>query len=164
MNTEITELLERFQRGPELVAAAITGLEDAERDHREDPARWNIREIVAHLADAEIVAAERVRFVIAEDNATLIAFNQDAWVARLGCATRDLFQSLDLFRILRAENYRLLKDLPEEAYERKGNHTERGPITLLDLLKLFAAHPEKHARQILAVREHYKQNRKAAKA
>jgi len=50
----------------------------------------------------------------------------------------------------------LLKGLPETAYTRTGNHSERGTITLLFQVELLAQHAEAHARQMQAVREEYK--------
>jgi hypothetical protein len=112
---------------------------------------------VAHLADAEIVAAERFRRIVAEENPTLLSYDQDAWARNLNYAHRKTSESLETFRRLRAENWELLKDLPEAAFERKATHSERGPVTLLDLLKTYAAHPEAHARQVRDVREQYRQ-------
>jgi len=77
--SEIAELLERFRRGAEPVAAALTGVAGAEQDHKEDPSRWSIRQIIAHLADSEIVAADRMRRIIAEDNPTVFPANQKLW-------------------------------------------------------------------------------------
>jgi hypothetical protein len=57
---------------------------------------------------------------------------------------------------MRAENYDLLKELPEAAYARTGNHSERGAITLRFQLELLAEHAESHARQMQAIREAYK--------
>ena len=57
---------------------------------------------------------------------------------------------------MRAENYELLKELPEAAYARTGNHSERGPITLRFQLELLAEHAESHARQMQAIRDEYK--------
>jgi hypothetical protein len=162
--SEITELLERFRRGAEPVAAALTGVAGAEQDHKEDPSRWSIRQIVAHLADTEIVAAERFRMVIAEDNPPVLAFDQNLWAERLDYHKRKPSQSLETFRRIRADNYELLKDLPEDAFQRTAQHTKRGQITLLDMVNIFANHPEKHSRQIMAVRQHYKQAKAAAKA
>ena len=65
--------------------------------------------------------------VAAEDNPTLVAFDQDAWARNLDYARRKPKQSLESFRRIRAENYELLKGLPEAAFERTGNHTESGP-------------------------------------
>src|SRR4051812_21907120 len=105
--------LERFRRGAELLATVLTGAAGEEVDFVRAPGKWTIREIMAHVADVELVAAHRFRAVIAEDNPTLTAMNQDAWTKNLDYAKRKPAQSLDTFRRLRAENYELLKDLPE---------------------------------------------------
>jgi hypothetical protein len=110
---------------------------------------------VAHLADAEIVGAHRFRQVIAEDNPTLIAYDQDAWVKNLDYSRRKPKQSLETFRRTRAENYDLLKALPPEAFERFGNHSQNGPRTLRELVDGYAGHVESHARQLQALRDEY---------
>ncbi|HOL72063.1 MAG TPA: DinB family protein [Bryobacteraceae bacterium] len=158
--SEIQELLERFRRGAELVATAMTGAAGPELDFVPEPGKWSVRQIVAHLADSEIVAADRFRRIIAEENPTLISYDQDAWARNLNYARRRTSDSLETFRRLRAENWELLKDLPESAFERKATHSERGTITLLDLLKIYAAHPEAHARQLMEVRNRYKEAKK----
>ena len=89
---------------------------------------------IRKLADAELVGAHRLRQVIAEENPTLIAYDQDAWVRNLDYDRRKPKQSLESFRRLRAENYELLKGLPESAFERAGKHTENGRMTLLTLV------------------------------
>jgi hypothetical protein len=159
--SEIKDLLERFRRGPELVATAMTGAAGAELDFKPGPEKWSLRQIVAHLADSEIVAADRFRRIIAEDKPTLIGFDQDAWARNLDYARRKTSESIETFRRLRGENYELIKDLPAEAFERIGNHNERGPMTLRKHLETMAAHAESHARQIRDAREEYKRLRKA---
>src|SRR5262252_4261261 len=132
---EISALLERFRRGPELLAVVLTGVFGEEEDFVTAPGKWSIRQIIAHLADAELVGAHRLRQVVAEDNPTLIAFDQDAWARNLDYSRRKPKQSLETFRRIRAENYELLKALPESAFERTGNHSEDGPTTLLRLVE-----------------------------
>ncbi len=161
--SDIPALLERFRRGPELLAVVLTGVFGEEEDFALAPGKWSVRQIVAHLADAELVGAHRMRQVIAEDNPTLMAYNQDAWTANLDYARRKPKQSLETFRRIRAENHDLLKGLPESAFERAGTHTENGRVTLLQLLETYASHAESHARQLQEIREAYKQH-KAAKA
>ncbi len=153
---ELGDLLERFRRGPEVVAVATTGAAGAQLDYVSEPGKWSIRQVVCHLADAEMVGAVRFRLVIAEDNPTLYAYDQDAWARKLGYEKRRFSQALELFRRLRAENYELLKDLPEETFGRRGQHTEAGTMTLLDLVRLYAEHAERHARQIQEIRRQYK--------
>jgi len=157
--SDIPALLERFRRGPELLAVVLTGVFGEEEDFTTAPGKWSIRQILAHLADAELVGAHRLRQVIAEDKPTLVAFNQDLWTQNLDYARRKPKQSLESFRRVRAENYELLKELPATAFDRAGNHTERGRMTLRDLLEGYASHAESHAQQMQAIREEYKRQK-----
>ena len=158
--SEISDLLERFRRGAELVAVSITGSAGSEWDFVPQPGQWTIRPIVAHLSDAEIAATMRVRQIIAEHNPRLEAWDQDAWAKNLDYSKRKPSQSLETFRRIRAENYELLKDLPEAAFARTGMHSERGSMTLLQLVRGMAEHAESHAAQLRARRGEFK----AAKA
>lgn len=159
---EIPELLERFRRGAELVAVAITGAAGPELDFRAAPDKWSVRQIVAHLADAEAANVVRLRQVISEENPTLVPFDQNAWAERTNYDKRKPSQALDTMRQLRADNYQLLKDLPVETYSRTGHHSRRGTMSLLELLRLFAEHAENHATQIREVRGAYKASRTKA--
>src|SRR5437879_3230354 len=123
--SELADLLERFRRGPEVLAVALTGAAGEEVDFAPAPGKWTIRQIVRHVADSEISGAQRFRQVLAEDNPTLIGYDQDAWVRNLDYEKRKPAQSLEHFRRLRADNHELLRDLPESAFERSGMHSER---------------------------------------
>jgi hypothetical protein len=160
--SEIPALLERYRRGAELLAVVLTGVFGEEEDFAPAPGKWSVRQIVAHLADAEMVGAHRFRQVIAEDNPTLIAYDQNAWADNLDYARRKPKQSLETFRRIRAENHELLKGLPESAFERAGNHTENGRMTLRQLLEGYAGHGESHARQLQEIREAYKKRKAGA--
>jgi hypothetical protein len=160
--SDIPGLLERLRRGAELVAVSLTGAAGSELDFKPGPGTWSIRQIVAHLADAEMVAGMRLRRIIAEDTPKLEAYDQDAWANNLDYARRKPSQSLETFRRIRAENYELLKDLPEAAFERVGLHTERGLLTLKQLTQLIAEHAESHAAQLRNRRAEFKASRAAA--
>lgn len=152
----LSDTLERFRRAPELLAMVLTGVYGEETDFCPAPGKWSIRQIIAHLADSELVGAQRFRQVIAEENPNLQAFDQDTWARNLDYARRLPKNSLESFRRLRAENYELLKSLPENAFERTGVHSERGLLSLGQLLAGYADHAESHARQMQAIREEYK--------
>ncbi len=154
--SDIPNLLERYRRGAEVLAMVMTGVFGAEEDFTTAPGKWSIRQIVAHLADAELVGAHRFRQLIAEENPTLVAFNQELWTKNLDYAKRKPKTSLETFRRIRAENYELLKDQPPAAFDRAGSHTERGRLTLREMLDGYAGHAESHARQMQEIREAYK--------
>ena len=166
--SELADLLERFRRGAEIVATATTGAAGSELDFESvdenGKKKWGVRTIVCHLADAEVAAAMRMRQIIAEDNPILQAWDQDLWAERLGYSKRKMSDAMDTFRRIRADTYELLKDLPPETFARTAVHSQRGKITLLDLVQLIAQHPEGHVRQIQGARAAYKAHRAAAQA
>jgi len=157
--SELAELLERFRRGPELIAAAMTGAAGAELDYVPAPGKWSVRQILCHMADADIVAAARFRRVIAEEKPPLAPYDQDAWGRNLDYATRKTVPALEMYRQIRAWTYELLSGLPESAFERNGIHSERGEMTLKEMLGIYARHAEKHAEQMRSVRAAYKESK-----
>jgi hypothetical protein len=159
--SEISDLLERFRRGPELLAVATTGASNVELDYVPAKGKWSARQVVCHLADSEAVCVDRFRRTIAEDNPTIVGYNEKSWAANLDYGQRKISRALDTFRTLRADNYELLQGLPEAAFTRSCTHSERGTLTLLDLLRIYAEHAENHCRQIMEVRRQYKESRSA---
>jgi len=156
--SELVDLLERFRRGPELLAVATTGAAGPELDFKAG-GKWSVRQIVCHLADAEAVGVMRFRQLIAEENPSMPAWDQEAWATRLDSDQRKISQALEIFRILRAANYALLKDQPEASFERAGVHSKRGPLTLLQMLRMYAEHVENHVKQLQTTRAAYKEHR-----
>jgi hypothetical protein len=161
---ELATLLERFRRGPEVVAMVMTGAYGEELDWRSEPDRWSLREIAAHLADSELVGAFRIRTIAADENPDTPAYDESAWARTLGYERKKPSHSLELFRRIRAENYDLLKEFPEPVFERSGMHPQRGRVTLLEWLRVYAEHAEGHARQMQDVRNAFKQWKAQRKA
>ena len=150
--TSVQEVLAIFRNGSALLTKSLENLTDAEATVA-PPGKWNIRQIVRHLADTEIVVGMRLRLIIAEESPTLTPFDQDAWAARLGYEGADPFDSLGRFVSLRDDTARLLDSLPDEDFERPGVHPERGTKTLLEWVRIFGVHVETHVKQIEALRK-----------
>ena len=154
--SELSDLLERFRRGAELLAMATTGAAGTVLDFHAEGYPWTVRQIVCHLADSEAVAFMRLRQLIAEENPTLQYFDDEAWVGNLDYGKRKVSIGLETFRRLRSDNHELLKDLPEAVFGRPGTHSKDGPTTLRKTVEWFATHTEDHVREIQAVRAVYK--------
>jgi len=157
--SDLADLLERFRRGAELLASATMGAAGPELDFKPGEGKWSVRQIVCHLADSEAVGVMRLRQIAAEDNPILRGFNGEAWADQLDYHKRKVSQAIETFRRLRADNYELLRDLPEEAFARTGHHTEAGGVTLLDLVKGNTEHVEEHVQQIKRTRAAYREQR-----
>jgi hypothetical protein len=157
--SELSDLLERYRRGAELLAMATTGAAGPVLDFKVEGHVWGVRQIVCHLADAEGVAATYFRQILAEENPALQNIDYGAWSLNLPYGQRKLSAALETFRRLRSDNHELLKDLPEEAFHRAGTHTQQGPMTLRAAVEWFASHLEEQVREIQAVRAVYKEFR-----
>ena len=126
----------------------IQGLTPKELKWKAEAGKWSIAEIVAHLADAEIVASWRMRSVLGANGTAIQPFDQDAWASVFQYGKRDAKQSLEVFRVLRENNIAMLKVLPRESWDNYGMHAERGKETIAHLARMFAGHDTNHVLQV----------------
>ena len=108
--------------------------------------KWNGREIVAHLADCELVFGFRLRQTLAEDHPTLQPFDQDRWAKRY--ANCDMAGAVSLFGAARNWNLLLLAGVSEADRARPVTHPERGTMTLWTIVETIAGHDLNHLQQI----------------
>ena len=112
------------------------------------PQAWSIAEIAAHLADAEIVGAWRIRSVLAQDNVPLQAFDQNAWASAFRYGDAPAADSVALFGVLRQATLRLLRTVDPARHQHAGLHAERGRESIQHLMRLYAGHDLNHLAQI----------------
>jgi hypothetical protein len=144
-------LIEQYEAGHQAIVDALAGITPAELEAREAPGEWSPREIVHHLADSEMTSAVRLRLLIAEDNPTLVGYDQEVFVANL-FPERPIEPSLAAFGAARAATAPILRRLTEEQWQRSGQHTEVGRYSVLDWLQTYASHAHDHADQISRAR------------
>jgi hypothetical protein len=139
----------KVQRGTAAkLKKTIHGLTPKQLKWKPAPDKWSIAEILAHLADAEIVASWRMRLIVGSSGTTIQPFDQDVWASVFQYGKRDAKQSLEVFRTLRENNLLMLKALPKEAWDNYGMHMERGKETIAHLARMFAGHDTNHVRQV----------------
>lgn len=110
------------------------------------PGKWGAAQIVAHLADCELVFGFRLRQTLAEDAPTIQPFDQDKWAKRyLGIPAR---QALEVLTALRSWNLRFINASLPDAADRKVTHPERGIMTFLTLVETMAGHDLNHLQQL----------------
>lgn len=126
----------------------IKGVSLAKLRRRPAPGKWSVSEIVAHLADAEIVGGYRLRLILGSPGAPIVAYNQDEWVTSGHYHKRDPRKSVALFRALREGNLGLLKSLKPEQWKHCGMHSERGQESIERIVRMSAGHDINHLLQI----------------
>jgi hypothetical protein len=126
----------------------IKGASTAKLRKRPAPERWSVSEILAHLADTEIVCSFRMRLILGAPGTPIAAFDQDAWVVSGHYKKRDPRKSLEQFRMLREANLALLKSLTPEQWKHYGMHSERGQESIAHIVRMFAGHDINHLLQV----------------
>ncbi|HEV2112795.1 MAG TPA: DinB family protein [Terriglobales bacterium] len=146
---EARQSIDKIERGPETIAAAVKGLSPATLRYKPSPAKWCILEIVGHLADVEVVYGHRLRQALAEAKPTFAPMDQEAWAANLGYTDVPVEDSLEAFRAARKANVRLLRRVSEADLSKGGFHPELKSVhTVADLIQRMVNHDPNHLGQI----------------
>ena len=133
---------------PRAIERLVRGASRAALTRRPAPGKWSVAEIVAHLADDELVAAFRIRMILESPGIALQAMDQDVWAEKGRYSRRNLKTSLELFRALRKANLDLFKSLAAAEWKMAGVHEERGVETIQDIAEHYAGHDVNHLQQI----------------
>ncbi len=115
---------------------------------RPAPDKWSIGEILAHLADAEIVLGWRVRSILGAPGVAIQAFDQNAWAKAGRYEKRNPGASVAQFSAVRAANLALYKSLSPEQWKLYGIHSERGQESIEIIIRMMAGHDLNHVKQI----------------
>ncbi len=126
--------------------ALLDKLTPEQIERKPAPNKWNIREILAHLADCEIAWSWRFRQVYAEEKPTLQTFEQDDWGRAY--ASYSLEQARATWNALRAWNLALLGGLSPEERQRAAVHPKLGGVTLWTLAQIAAGHDLHHLQSL----------------
>lgn len=152
MNVHLQTLISRYHAGGNLLKYAVGGLSPEHAAATPGPGAWSIAGVTAHLLDCDLVAADRMKRVIAEEEPALLAFDESAWFERLRSESMPIDEAVSLFEGNRHWMSRVLRNCPETDFARAGQHSEKGRITLAEILTTFVNHLDHHLKFIYAKR------------
>jgi len=143
--------LAALREGGEETRRMLEPLPESRGDARYAPDKWSVKEVVAHLADAERVFAYRALRFARKDETPLPGFDQDLWIAGGAFAQRTLRSLVGELRAVRAASLALFENLEQEAWRRIGTAND-ARMSVRAAAFAIAGH-EIHHRRIL--RERY---------
>lgn len=143
MQGEFIEILEKTLQS---ISPEVLSLRPA-------PEKWSISEIVAHLADDELVGAYRIRMILSAPGTDIQAFEQAEWAVRGKYSEIPVSQSLALFAQLRSSNLALFSFLTADQWDYYGIHAERGKESIREIAMYYAGHDINHLKQIEGILE-----------
>ena len=146
-------MIDEYLAGPTLLRQALAGMTDEQLNAVPVPGKWSSRQVLCHIADFELVYADRMKRVIAEDAPTFFGGDPDTFAAGLAYQTRDAQEELQLIESIRRHMTRILRSLDTQDFLRTGNHRESGPLALVQLLEGITSHLPHHVAFILEKRK-----------
>jgi hypothetical protein len=145
---ERSKLIRQYADGPAVLKAALARVPGQVMKWRPAPAKWSVHEILCHCGDSEMNAALRIRYLTAEANPRVIAYDQDAWARTFDYHALDEALGLELTEAARRWTVPILERLSGGQWLKEGTHSERGRFTPEDWLQIYSDHLHAHARQI----------------
>lgn len=143
---------EAMFEAPQRLRRLLKGLSEKQLSRAPAPGKWSIKQIVAHLADGEVVLGARYRFVAAHEKPAIPGYDQDLFVEMLGAGNATTEELLADFEMARAVNLGLLTRLPDEAFAKVGIHSERGEESIEAMVAMYAGHDRIHLEQVETIR------------
>lgn len=142
--SELQALLAKYEQGPSQLREAISGLTSLQLRTPAPPGNWSVQQIVCHISDFELVYADRIKRVVAENRPTLLSGDPDCFASKLCYPQRDLEEELDVISSVRRQVARILKTLKITDFERTGQHSVDGSLSLNRLLERISGHIPHH--------------------
>ena len=140
--------IDDYLAGPAQLRQAVAGMTQEQLVARPVPGKWSTLEVICHLADFEIVCADRIKRVIAENEPTLFGGDEKVFVTRLAYHERNAEEELLLIALPRQQVAHILRTLKPEDFQRRGIHSEAGPLTLATLAERMTNHIPHHVQFI----------------
>ena len=145
---DYAQLVSDYCAGPQQLRTAVAGMTADQLDARPIPGKWSTCQVICHIADFEPVYVDRMKRVLAENEPTLLSGDPDLFAVRLAYDRRDIAVELDFIEATRRHMRAVLESLGPDDFQRKGHHSEVGPITLEKLLKNITNHIPHHIKFI----------------
>lgn len=145
---------------PKRLRKLTKGLKKKQLRFQPAPGKWSIAQIIAHLADAELTGAYRLRMMVSQSGSPIQAYDQDMWANAMKYEEADVEDKIELFSTVRNSQIAIWKSLHGDEWEKFGMHAERGHETVERFAQLHAGHDINHLNQIEAIRISFKKKKK----
>ncbi|MEX0676027.1 MAG: DinB family protein [Pirellulales bacterium] len=147
-------LIAQYAAGAAKLGQSIAGLSREELTALPVPGTWSIQQIVLHVMDSDLIAADRMKRVAAEEKPpTLIGYDESAFARGLFYNELDPQLACEVFEKNRLLTAEILRRLPAAAFQRTGYHNEHGDMTLAELLETYVGHLDHHLKFIYEKRK-----------
>ncbi|MEC7725627.1 MAG: DinB family protein [Planctomycetota bacterium] len=125
------------------MAADVRAVGEARGDYSYADHKWSIKRLLLHVADGERMFAYRAMCVARGDAQELPSFDENAYAAEDGSATRTLASIVEEYASVRAATLTLFRGLDAAAWRRRGR-ASGNPVTVAALPWIMLGHDLHH--------------------
>ena len=143
------DLLDALKATPETLSGLLDGISEAQaRSARGGDENWSVVEVVCHLRDAEEFFVKRMQAMRDQDNPVIVGYDQAALANEHNYKAADLQKAKAGFNTFRQQTVTEFSKLTPEQWQRTGQHSELGQITIFAQAIHHASHDAIHCAQI----------------
>jgi hypothetical protein len=149
-------LLDILKKQQETTINLLRGISSKQADYQYEAKKWNLKEVLGHMADVERVLSYHLLVVARGDTLLFTPFDKDVYMTNADFSRLDFQDILSDFSIVRKCTSSLITSLSSKAWIRTGtvlNH----PTTVRALAYIIAGH-ELHHQAIIKERYLLKYN------
>ncbi len=147
--SEFKKHLDAAEKSPKQIAAAVSGLPDKTLRYKPATDKWCILEILAHLADIEILYAHRIRQMLADKKPVIAPIDQDDWARNLGYMSESAPELVALYGLNRHHTLQLLRRIKPQDLEKSAFHPElQKDVDVAEYVERIGTHGANHLQQI----------------
>jgi hypothetical protein len=154
------EIIARYASGIQAVQAALAGLTEVDLDLARAEEKWTVRQIVHHIADAELLWEVAIKSALGNCGCLLDAsfyIIGNGWADPLRYATRPVDGAVELYKAIRHQILELLEHVPDPWQKyvlfHWANPEEAHKWTVDEIVTWQSRHALIHVEQILETRE-----------
>jgi uncharacterized damage-inducible protein DinB len=144
------DMLEALNLSGKTMVELIRTIPETKGEHRYEPGKWSIKEVLCHIMDAERIFAYRALRFARHDKTPLSGFEENDYAPQANAHSRSILQLAGEMERLRATSIDLFSSFTPEMLQRTGtaNKTE---LSVLSLGYVIAGH-DSHHRKIIVER------------
>jgi DinB superfamily len=141
-------VLKALRECSNIVVRELSALDEDELLHSPAEGDWCLKEIAAHLRDAEELALRQMNDIAEGGRRPLPAWDIDLLPAERDYRSADLGDLLSELRALRQETTYLLWSLEDADWRQSAEHPYRGPVSIETLARELAQHDLEHLAEV----------------
>lgn len=130
--------------GPRIVERLVQQIPVGRYDETTNPARFTLREAIAHLADWEPILRGRIEQAVADPDSAVQGLDEGIRAVEQNYGTWDVKEQLAVFTAERAKTIAYLRTLSAEDWQKAITHNEKGRQTVADQANQFLGHDLYH--------------------